>query len=206
MGVTEEGRVELLDFRVEMSESASAWSRFLQALYERGLQGDGLELIIHDGATGLIEALKFLWPGARTQVCAVHHLRNLGNGIRARHIRRKVLREAKRIFEASNRVVAVRRAERLAKRWSQCEPGPIRRFVNGLERTLVYMDFPQALWPFLKSTNPLERFFGEWRRRLKVMGALPNTRSLDRLLYALTNDFNGLEKRQAWPKSELLLT
>ena len=194
MGVKQDGTVEVIDFRVETGESASAWGRFIQSLYDRGLIGKSLELIIHDGCEGLIDALRWVWPMTKTQLCAVHHLRNVGHNIRARHVRAKVLRQAKTVYTAKNRQQAIDRAKALAKRWEHCEPMAIRRFMRRLDDTLNFMDFPQELWFMLKSTNHLERYFREWRRRLKSMGALPNPASCDRILFALVQQYNTQKK------------
>lgn len=209
MGIRSDGTVEIIDFRVESSESGSAWSRFIESLYERGLVGKNLELLIHDGCDGLIEALRWVWPDSKTQLCAVHHLRNLGDRIKARHVRKLVLKQAKRIYEADDLEQAIRRAKVLASDWSHCEPRAIRNFMRTLEATLVYMDFPKELWPMLKSTNHLERHIREWRRRLRSMGVLPNWVSCDRILFALVQEYNSQQKRRTLasiPKSELCLT
>ena len=97
MGIRHDGAVELIDFRVETGESASAWGRFVQSLFERGLIGKNLELVVHDGCQGLMDALRWVWPDTKTQQCAVHALRELGEAVRARHIRYKVLRDASRV-------------------------------------------------------------------------------------------------------------
>jgi transposase-like protein len=209
MGVRRDGVVELIDFRVEVGESASAWGRFTQSLFERGLVGKNLELIVHDGCDGLIDALRWVWPKSKTQLCAVHHLRNVANNIRARHVRAKVLRQAKMVYRAKDRQQAHDRAKILAWKWGKCEPRAIRNFMRTLDATLTFMDFPKELWPMLKSTNHLERHFREWRRRLKSMGCLPNRSSCDRILYALVQEYNGQQKRRTLasiPKSELCLT
>ena len=209
MGVKQDGTVEVIDFRVETGESASAWGRFIQSLYDRGLIGKSLELIIHDGCEGLIDALRWVWPMTKTQLCAVHHLRNVGHNIRAQHVRAKVLRQAKTVYTAKNRQQAIDRAKALAKRWEHCEPMAIRRFMRRLDDTLNFMDFPQELWFMLKSTNHLERYFREWRRRLKSMGALPNPASCDRILFALVQQYNTQKKLRTLTsiqKSELYLT
>jgi transposase-like protein len=78
-----------------------------------------------------------------------------------------------------------------------------------LDDTLNFMDFPQELWFMLKSTNHLERYFREWRRRLKSMGALPNPASCDRILFALVQQYNTQKKQRTLTsiqKSELYLT
>lgn len=206
-GVRPDGQVEVIDYRIETGESALAWGRFLQSLYERGLRGGRLALVVHDGCRGLMDALRWIWPQARTQVCSVHHLRNLSGAIRAFHVRRRVIRQARKIYAAQDRTEAWRLARQLERRWRSCEPRAIRNFMKGLDRTLGYMDFDRELWPLLKSTNPLERQFGEWRRRLKIMGALPNQASCDRIIFGLIQEFGAIRKRVALkPKSELLLT
>lgn len=208
MGIRHDGVKELIDFRMETGESAAAWGRFMQSLFERGLTGKNLELIAHDGCAGLMDGLRWVWPGVKTQQCSVHALRELGEAIRARHVRCKVLREASRIYKAKNRHQAQHRASVLAARWGRCEPRAIRNFMVKLDRTLTFMDFPRDLWSLLKSTNPLERHFREWKRRLRAAGAWPNVYSCDRILYALTREFNGQQKRLSLltPKSELCLT
>jgi putative transposase len=209
MGVRHDGVVEIIDFRVEVGESASAWGRFIQSLYERGLRGENLELLVHDGCEGLIDTLRWVWPDVRTQLCAVHHLRNIGKNIRARHVRRKVIRQAKMVYRAKDRQQALERARALSRKWGKCEPRAIRNFMRRIEATLTYMDFPRHLWSMLKSTNHLERHFREWRRRLKSMGCLPNPVSCDRILFALVKEYNGQQKRRTLasiPKSELCLT
>ena len=209
MGVRQDGTVEIIDFRVEMGESASAWGRFIQGLFERGVAGKNLELVIHDGCEGLIDALRWVWPNTKTQLCAVHHLRNVAGNIRARHVRAKVLRQAKMVYRARDKQQALNRAKALAKKWSRCEPKAIRRFMRRLDATLTYMDFPTELWFMLKSTNHLERYLREWRRRLRSMGALQNSASCDRILYALVQEYNSQKKRRTLTsiqKSELYLT
>ena len=209
MGVRYYGVVEVIDFRIAAGESASAWSRFLQSLFERGLVGKTLDMVIHDGCPGLIDALRWVWPNAKTQLCAVHHLRNVAGNIGARHVRAKVLRQAKMVYRAKDRQQALDRAKNLAWKWGKCEPKAIRNFMRTLDSTLTFMDFPAHLWAMLKSTNHLERHFREWRRRLKSMGCLPNPASCDRILYALVQEYNGQQKRRTLtsiPKSELCLT
>ena len=76
-----------------------------------------------------------------------------------------------------------------------------------LDATLTYMDFDKSLWTMIKSTNRLERYLREWRRRLRTMGALPNPTSCDRIIYALVQDYNDQQKRIPLnQKSELCLT
>lgn len=56
-GITVSGKRELIDFMIVKHESENAWEGFFNNLYQRGLVGDFLELIITDGSYGLIKTL-----------------------------------------------------------------------------------------------------------------------------------------------------
>jgi len=47
----------------------------------------------------------------------------------------------------------------------------------------------------IRTTNVIERCFREVRRRLKVMGYFQNSKSCDRIIYAIFNYFNTKWKR-----------
>ena len=55
LGIRLDGKRETIDFQKAGSESQCAWEAFLNALYQRGLKGEGLKLIVVDGGKGLRE-------------------------------------------------------------------------------------------------------------------------------------------------------
>ncbi|MGH7534728.1 MAG: IS256 family transposase, partial [Gemmatimonadales bacterium] len=61
-GVTQEGVREMIDFKIARAESQAAWEALLHSLYERGLRGAGLALIVSDGGTGLHAAIELVYP------------------------------------------------------------------------------------------------------------------------------------------------
>ena len=54
MGITTDGRMRILGFHHAWQESADEWHAFCQTLYERGLKGSALKLVVADQA-GAIE-------------------------------------------------------------------------------------------------------------------------------------------------------
>jgi putative transposase len=56
LGLREDGKKEVIDFRLAQSESASEWEQFLGDLIRRGLVGNRLEMICVDGGAGLLAA------------------------------------------------------------------------------------------------------------------------------------------------------
>jgi putative transposase len=71
---------ELIDFQVAgHGESESAWNKFLNGLYNRGLEGKKLKLIVSDGNEGLRNAINMVYPNALPQRCWFHKLQNVSN-------------------------------------------------------------------------------------------------------------------------------
>jgi len=62
LGILPDGRKEVIDFRVAVSESEREWETFLSDLRKRGLTEEGLELIGIDGCAGLRAALDMVYP------------------------------------------------------------------------------------------------------------------------------------------------
>jgi transposase-like protein len=71
-------------------------------------------------------------------------------------------------------------------------PGIVRALERDLDDLLAVFSVPEAVRPSLRSTNLLERAFRELRRRLRPIGALPDRRSADRILYGQVLRLNEL--------------
>ena len=56
---------------------------------------------------------------------------------------------------------------------------------EGGEELLTFLAFPKAPWKTLRTTNTIERLHGEFRRRVKTQGSLPNEDAALRLLFSL---------------------
>jgi len=76
-GITWEGKKEMIDFLLAVSESQNAWEGFLRDLHERGLEGEGCEMITTDGGNGLRNALEVVYPRIPRQHCWAHKTRNV---------------------------------------------------------------------------------------------------------------------------------
>jgi transposase-like protein len=78
-GITVKGQRELIDFMVTSHESENKWLGFLNNLYNRGITGQTLGLIITDGNAGLCNAIDIVYPQVKRQRCWAHKLRNVAN-------------------------------------------------------------------------------------------------------------------------------
>ena len=76
-GIRCDGQRELLAFTRAKSESQAGWEGLLNDLFQRGLRGGHLQLVISDGCPGLARALETVYPRVRHQRCWVHKMRNI---------------------------------------------------------------------------------------------------------------------------------
>lgn len=194
-GIAEDGRRELLDYRQAASESSVEWARFLTSLVARGLDPDAVRLVTADGAGGIAAAVAEVFPEAALQRCWTHRIRNLLDAIPLAE-RRSCLAGLRAIYRARTRRAAVAAYWRWATRWRIRHPVLVRRLEADLDELLAVFSLPESLRRSLRSTNLIERAFREVRRRLRPIGALPDRRSADRILYGQVLRLNELLARR----------
>jgi putative transposase len=183
-GVTGDGLREMIDFRIARAESQTAWEALLRSLYERGLCGAALKLIVSDGGTGLQAAIEIVYPRVPRQLCWAHKVRNVLDKVReCDHA--ACARGLAAIYRAESRAAARRAARRWADRWLEVVPAAVRCLQRDLEELVRFFDCPAALWPTLRTTNLIERSFVEVRRRVRPMTLFATPASSDRILFAI---------------------
>jgi transposase-like protein len=189
-GLTPRGRRILLNFRQARAESGAAWEAFLRDLYERGLAGPGLRLIVTDGSPGLHAALDLVYPYVRRQRCWVHKLRNVAAKLPRRH-QEACLAEARAIYDAPTERAARQACRRWATRWRSTAPQAVACLEQDLTELLACFTCPPVHRRKIRTTNALERAFREVRRRVRPMSCFTNAASCDRIVFAVLCHLNA---------------
>jgi putative transposase len=183
LGMTKDGKKELLSFHLVDSESEDNWTEFLIDLKNRGLKGKHLRLITTDGNPAMKATLKRLFPYRRHQRCIWHKMTNVQAKAKKRN-RKALMGECKMIFAAPSRHQAIRRFKTWKQHWDIEEPAAVKCLAKDLRECLSYYDFPQQHWKSIRTTNVLERSFREVRRRTRPMGGtFVNPASADRIYH-----------------------
>jgi putative transposase len=188
-GVRRNGQRELLAFTRAKSEGQAGWEGLLNDLFQRGLRGKTLQLVITDGCAGLARALETVYPRARHQRCWVHKMRNILEKAKRRD-ELQIKAQAQKIYLAENAAAARRAFERFRFRWRSRYPTMVRQLERDLPELLHFFAFPRHLWRKLRTTNVIERCFVEVRRRTRPMVVFTNVESVDRIIYAIFSRFN----------------
>jgi transposase-like protein len=203
LGIKPDGKKEVIDFHQVRSESQSACEGFLNSLYQRGLQGQNLKLIVVDGGKGLDAALLLVYGHVPVQRCWAHKTRNVLNyAKKADH--KAVKKDLQRISHALTLRQAQQAAQRFLRRWQMRYPKATGCLTQDLPELLAFLRIATSLpHPALRTTNAIERRFREVRRRTRPMGVFSDHTSIDRIMLSVFT-FENLKQKTNTPF--LLLT
>lgn len=187
LGIRPDGYRELLGMWTGASESSESWAQVFHDLAERGLHG--VTYVVSDEHRGLVESVRRYFPAAVHQRCQVHYQRNAMSHVSNDTLQREVLRGLTDAWAAPTAEEAQRRLTALA---TALRPRAA-KLADWLEDTSgdtlgVYSLPEDTARRKLRSTNVLERFHVEVRRRTRVVGIFPHEASLLRLASALAMD------------------
>ena len=179
-----DGQEDVLDFEIEHGESTNAWSKFCQRLYERGLKN--VRLIVRDDCDAIGNAIALCWPKALDQQCVFHILNNFQKKLKGCRDKHKIMYDASWLYEAISEEEFYRWIVKFKKKYKQYEhTAAFKYFFGKVYQSVRYFNLPREYWTIAKTTNRLERFFEELKRRIKVFRRFPNSGSCKRWLYAL---------------------
>jgi transposase-like protein len=200
LGITLDNKKEIVAFRLAKGETEEEVTALLNDIYRRGLEGKHLKLIASDGAKGIRAAISMVYPYAKWQLCYVHKLRNLNKHIRHKiNNRPKMMRQVRAIYDSKNKQQAIERFEKFCAYWQEYEPYAIKCFKDGFHDTLHYFEFGEDK-NFISSTNHLERYLEEVRRRIKIQGYFKSDRSANLWVYGIISQVMQEEQPEVMPR------
>ena len=190
IGIDWDGRRQVLAVEMANRESSSSWKDFLLGLRERGLHG--VEFVVADDHAGLRAAIREVLTGAAYQRCYVHFLRNALD-----HLPRKAdddcLQELRWLYDRRDLAEARADLAQWLAKWQGKYPKLTDWAEETIEETFSFYRLPRRHHKHMKSTNMLERFNEEIRRRTYVVRIFPNAPSCLRLVRAL-----AVETHENW--------
>lgn len=165
IGVTEQGRKELVVVEDGQRESEASWKELLTGLRERGLT-TAPKLAVGDGAMGFWSALSKVYPETDHQRCWVHKTANILNKL-PKSVQPKVKADLHEIWMAETRDEAYTAFDRTVKRFQAKYPKAMECLAKDREELLAFYDYPAEHWVHIRTTNPIESTFATVRLRSK---------------------------------------
>jgi putative transposase len=188
LGVKADRTIVLLGFHVAKSESAREAVKLLADLKSRGLKGHNLQVVAADGGGGIKAALREVFPYVPYQRCCWHHLQILKNHASCIGHARAMMKEAAKCYRSGNLTRIQRQLNNFMKRWGDKEPRAIALFGADLELTLTYLQLPNHMHRWFRTTNYIERVFRDLRQRTKLIGSFAQPAHLENYLIGIISE------------------
>jgi putative transposase len=185
LGVTREGRKEVLGLWSSANEGAKFWLQVLTELKNRGLQDIFIACV--DGLKGFPQAIEAVYPQTTVQLCIVHLVRGSLQYVNWKE-RRTVAQDLRAIYQATTAAAAEQERELFAARWDQKYPTISALWRRHWEQITPLFAFPPEIRKIIYTTNAVESLHMTLRKVIKTRGSFPNEESAMKLLYlALRN-------------------
>jgi transposase-like protein len=188
IGIDEDGQREVLGFTVGECENQNAWEDLLENLKERGVAQ--VDLWTTDGNKAMLNAIDLKFPNSKRQRCIKHKMENVLGYIPEKQ-QDQVEPELKAIFYRNNRAQADQEAAAFISKYEKVYPTAVECLKRDLEACLTFYGFPEKHWKYLRTSNIIERLFGEVKKRShKMAAAFRNEDSCTLLFYAVIRSLN----------------
>lgn len=188
VGITPQGKREILGVSVSLSEHEVHWRSFLESLKQRGL--GGIQLITSDDHAGLRAARLAVFGGIPWQRCQFHLQQNAQAYIPHKYMLSEVTDDIRTIFDAPDRMTAEAYLAKTIVKYQQSASRLSEWLAVNIPEGLTVFSFPGAFRRLLRTTNGVERLHREVRRRARVVSIFPNPASCLRLVSAVFNEIS----------------
>ena len=188
LGIKETGEYEVLGFYLTVKESHNNYNDVLQNLYGRGLKKP--LLFIADGINNLDEEISKIYPRAEFQLCTIHYLRNLKSKVKEKDSE-EIVNDANRMFLCNSKDEAGNKFREFKNKWNNKYPDIVYNTEKKTGRLFRFYEYPAGIRRLLKSTNAIERFNEEIRRRVKTISSFPDTKSAEKIFYYKSIEYNS---------------
>jgi putative transposase len=204
VGINEAGKREVLGFSVGERENQDAWEALFDDLKRRGVKK--VDLGITDGNQATINALELKFPDSQRQRCVKHKMENV-LGYIPQSQQDAVKPELRAILYQESREKADQEVVAFCEKFAPLYPSAVECLKRDLEACLTFYTFPQTHWKTIRTTNVLERMFGEVKKRShKMAAAFRNENSCLLMFYAVIRSlrFQNLRMPAKEPDSAIL--
>jgi len=187
IGITPDGRREILDYALYPTEAAANYEEMLARLKTRGVEQ--VLLFASDGLEGMRDAVKRQFPKAEHQQCWVHLCRTVMRYIRYSD-RKEVLGDLKPVYRAENAEKAMEALEKFLEKHTKRYPKLRGIFERAKASLFQFYRFPAEIRSSIYTTNIIEQNNKGLKRKVKVKEQFPNEDSLERFVCCYYSDQN----------------
>ncbi len=150
LGLTIEGKKEILGIYLSDTESASYWLSVLTELQNRGVQDVLIACV--DGLSGFPDAIASIFPKTEIQLCIIHQIRNSMKYVGSKN-QKAFMKDLKPVYRAVTKEAAEMALDKLEEKWGSLYPIVIKSWRRKWENLSIYFKYPEAIRKIIYTTN-----------------------------------------------------
>jgi len=197
MGISIEGKVDVLGIWLAETEGAHFWQTVLSDLKTRGVQDILIACV--DGLKGFPQAIESIFPRTQVQLCVVHQIRSSLRYLGSKY-HKEFMKDLKEVYRAVDHDIAETNLQKLEEKWMSKCPSAVNGWRTNWTNLATYFQFPAEVRKMIYTTNAVEALHRQFRKVTKTKGAFPTDDSLKKMLYLATLDLKGaFRQKRDWP-------
>ena len=181
VGVSTDGRKDVLGLWIEQTEGAKFWMRVMTELRNRGV--NYILIAIVDGLKGFPDAINAVFPDTQIQTCIVHLIRNSLDyaGWKDRKALASALKDIYRAIDA-DAAEAVLNAFAEGP-WGRKFPAITAAWRRQWMQVIPFFAFPSEVRRMIYTTNQIEALNSKLRRSFRARGHFPSDDAATKLIW-----------------------
>lgn len=180
LGITMDGRKDILGVWIGEHESSKFWLNVLNELKSRGVMD--IYLFCTDGLCGMMQAIEAVFPNSRLQRCIVHQIRASTRYVNWKD-KKQVVVDLKKIYTAVTLDEAEENLLAFGERWRRQYPSCVKSWEENWEVLSTFFEYPLEIRKIIYTTNIIEGLNRQFRQITKNKPSFTNDDSLRRMLY-----------------------
>ena len=183
LGVTLDGRKDVISLQIGENESSKYWLGVLNDLKNRGVKD--IMIICADGLTGIKEAINTAFPKTEYQRCIVHQVRNTLKYVPYKD-KKAFATDLKSIYLAPNEQQGHENLERVAEKWSEKYPNALKSWEQNWDVLTPIYKFSSDVRKVIYTTNAIGSLNSTYKKLNRQRSIFPNDTALLKALYLAT--------------------
>ena len=183
LGVTLDGRKDVISLQIGENESSKYWLGVLNDLKNRGVKD--IMIICADGLTGIKEAINTAFPKTEYQRCIVHQVRNTLKYVPYKD-KKAFATDHKSIYLAPNEQQGHENLERVAEKWSEKYPNALKSWEQNWDVLTPIYKFSSDVRKVIYTTKAIESLNSTYKKLNRQRSIFPNDTALLKALYLAT--------------------
>jgi len=185
IGVTSDGKKEVLGMWVGENESAKFWASILTNLSNRGVRDILIACV--DGLPGFVSAIEAIFPDTAVQHCIIHQIRSSTKYVASKDIK-AVMADMKCVYGAVDEKNALVALDDFAEKWDKKYPKIAENWRGKWATLSTYFKYSLPVRKMIYTTNAIEGFNRQLRKVTKSKSIFPTDDSLLKMLYLAMMD------------------